>query len=84
MFYWWLTSLYYKCQDLTPSIKDALLQMCCKDVVTLGKPQHIGSVLNVISKHIEKKGCDSIGLDILDFFIWFQKKSCIYFVVHQY
>ncbi|KAI9556963.1 hypothetical protein GHT06_016757 [Daphnia sinensis] len=54
--------------DATPSIRDALLQMCCKDSFNLGKP-HVGSVLNVISKHIEKRGCDSIELDCLDFFI---------------
>ncbi|KZS11932.1 putative Rapamycin-insensitive companion of mTOR [Daphnia magna] len=59
--------------DATPSIRDAFLQMCCKDSFNLGKP-HVGSVLNVVSKHIEKRGCDSIGLDSLDFFIWFQHK----------
>jgi hypothetical protein len=57
--------------DSACNIKDALLQMCCKDSNSVSKPQHIGSILNVISKHIEKKGYDSIGLDIVDFFTWF-------------
>jgi len=38
--------------------------------MNLTKP-HLGSILNTISKQIEKKGFESLGLDLLDFFIWF-------------
>jgi len=41
--------------------------------VNLTKP-HVGSILNLISKQIEKKGFECLGLDLLDFFIWYVQR----------
>ena len=44
--------------------------MCNKEISSNQAKPHVGSVLNIISKHIEKKGFDSLGVELLDLFIW--------------
>lgn len=50
------------------SIKETLFQLCIKDSPDRIKP-HTGLVLNIITKHVESKGCDITGISLLNLFL---------------
>ena len=62
--------VYFLHLDVTPTIKDWLLQISSKDDTSVEKP-HLGFILNIIGKHLEGKKSNSIGVDLLDLFTWY-------------
>lgn len=55
-------------------LREVLLQICRRDEsssAVLGKPPHVSSILNVISKQLETKGSvKGLGVDLHDLFVW--------------